>query len=443
MLLVLTDISMLTEMEKSVDKQQSSEGTVQQVPEGSLAALVGIMDVVRRGHGLSRAEIAERTGLSRSIVSERVAALLTGGLVRETVAASTGGRPPRSLELRADAGYLAVADIGASSIDAGITDLGGRVLAQASEAADVNTGPAAILGRIDALFAGLLAGATGSAPLWGIGVGVPGPVEFRTGRPISPPIMPGWDRYPLRGYLMERYGVPAWVDNDVNVMALGESRHGVARGHADVIVVKVGTGIGSGVISDGMMHRGAQGAAGDVGHIRVVGDTELVCRCGKVGCLEAFAGGAAIARDGEVLARSGRSPHLAARLAEQGALTAEDVGRAAAMGDGAALDLLVRSGRLVGETLAALVNFFNPSMIVIGGRVARAGDEYLAVIREVVYARSLPLATRSLDIQPSSLGGQAGVRGAAAMVLDQIFSEELLGRWVHAGTPTGLHLDAA
>lgn len=431
-------------MEKTTNEQQSWSGaTARRIPEESLAALVRIVDLIRSGRAHSRSEIGERTGLSRSIVAQRVSELLASGLVREAVAASTGGRPPRTLELRADAGHLAVADIGASSIDVAITDVGGRVLAHVGEPASITDGPVPILSRIDELFSRLLADATHPGPLWGIGLGVPGPVEFRTGRPISPPIMPGWDRYPVRMHFMDRYGVPAWVDNDVNVMALGESRHGIARGHANVILVKVGTGIGSGIISDGVMHRGAQGAAGDIGHIRVVGDTDVVCRCGKIGCLEALAGGAAIARDGEVLARTGRSRRLADRLAEEGVLTAEDVAHAAAMGDGAALEILLRSGRLVGETLAALVNFFNPSLIVIGGGVARASDEYLAAIREVIYARSLPLATRSLAIHPSSLGGLAGVKGAAAMVLDQIFSEELLGRWIHAGRPTELELDAA
>jgi predicted NBD/HSP70 family sugar kinase len=255
--------------------------------------------------------------------------------------------------------------------------------------------------------------------------------------------MPGWDRHPVRKHFMDRHGVPAWVDNDVNAMALGESRRGIARGHENVIFIKVGTGIGSGIISDGVMHRGAQGAAGDVGHIQIVGDSTTVCRCGKVGCLEALAGGAAIARDGEALARTGRSPRLLERLAAAGSLSAEDVARAAGMGDAAALELLLASGRLVGQTLAALVNFFNPSLIVIGGGVAHASDQYLAAIREVIYARSLPLATRNLAIQLSALGGLAGVTGAAAMVLDQLFSEELLGRWIDAGRPDGLVLDAA
>ncbi len=107
--------------------------------------------------------------------------------------------------------------------------------------------------------------------LWGIGIGVPGPVEFGSGRPISPPIMPGWDGYPIRERFAARYGAPVWVDNDVNLLALGEWRSGVAAGHDNVVVVKVGTGIGAGIISDGRLHRGAQGSAGDVGHIQVVG----------------------------------------------------------------------------------------------------------------------------------------------------------------------------
>ena len=120
---------------------------------------------------------------------------------------------------------------------------------------------------------------------------MPGPVEFATGRPISPPIMPGWDGYPIRERFAARHGAPVWVDNDVNVLALGEWRSGVAAGHDDVVVVKIGTGIGAGIISGGRLHRGAQGSAGDVGHIQVTDDPAVICRCGNVGCLEALAGG--------------------------------------------------------------------------------------------------------------------------------------------------------
>ena len=155
--------------------------------------------------------------------------------------------------------------------------------------------------------------------LWGIGIAVPGPVEFRTGRPTSPPIMPGWDGYPIRERFADALRRPVWVDNDVNALALGEWRAGVAVDHDDVVVIKVGTGIGAGIIAEGRIHRGAQGSAGDVGHIQVVDDRDLVCRCGNVGCLEALAGGAALARDGEAAARAGRSRGFAQVLDERGA----------------------------------------------------------------------------------------------------------------------------
>ena len=142
---------------------------------------------------------------------------------------------------------------------------------------------------------------------------MPGPVEFESGRPISPPIMPGWDGYPIRERFAARYGAPVWVDNDVNVLALGEWRSGVAAGHDDVVVVKIGTGIGAGIISDGHLHRGAQGSAGDVGHIQVDDDPTVVCRCGNIGCLEALAGGAALGRAGEAAARGRPQPAAADR----------------------------------------------------------------------------------------------------------------------------------
>ncbi len=180
------------------------------------------------------------------------------------------------------------------------------------------------------------------------------------------------------------------------------------QGHDNVVVVKIGTGIGAGIISDGRLHRGAQGSAGDVGHIQVVDDPSVVCRCGNVGCLEALAGGHALRIQGEAAAARGLSARMAAALDERGTVTAEDVARAAAFGDPVAIGMLQEAGQRVGQMLASVVNFFNPSLIVIGGGVAQSGDQLLAAIRQTVYGRSLPLATRSLVIQRSSLGMLGG-----------------------------------
>jgi predicted NBD/HSP70 family sugar kinase len=212
----------------------------------------------------------------------------------------------------------------------------------------------------------------------------------------------------------------------------------VAAGHDNVVVVKIGTGIGAGIIGGGRLHRGAQGSAGDVGHIHVSDDRSIVCRCGNTGCLEAFAGGEAIARDAEAGARAGRSERLLAELDARGTLTAEDVARAASSGDPLSVELLQAAGRRVGLMLASVVNFFNPSLVVIGGGVAQSGDLLLAAIRDTVYGRGLPLATRDLQIQRSSLGSLAGVIGASVMVVDQLFSRESLARWLDAGEPSGM-----
>lgn len=408
----------------------AGDDSVLAAPDESLNALVTILDEIRLGGSRSRAELVARTGLTRAIVAQRVGELLALGLVTEgEMGPSTGGRPPRRITFRADAGYLLVADIGATSIDVAVTDLAGRILAHRDEPADVSTGPEVCLARVEELFEQLCRETRGLPPrLWGIGIGVPGPVEFRSGRPVSPPIMPGWDAYPVRERFAERYAAPVWVDNDVNILALGEWRSGIAAGHDNVVVVKIGTGIGAGIISNGRIHRGAQGAAGDVGHIQVIDTSSVVCRCGNVGCLEAVAGGAALARDGEAAALAGRSERLRIALDQNGRVTAEDVARAASFGDQVGIGLIQAAGHRVGLMLASVVNFFNPSLIVVGGGVAQGGDLLLAAIRETVYRRSLPLATRDLVVQRSSLGGLAGVVGAAAMVVEQLFSRDALSR---------------
>jgi glucokinase-like ROK family protein len=404
------------------------------LPEEALDALVLVLDEIRFGRSRSRSELVERTGLSRTIVARRVGDLVERGLVVEgSPGPSTGGRPARQLAFRATAGHVLVADLGATSIDVAITTLDGRILAHRDEPASIGDGAEAVLTRVEQLF-GQLAATTYGVPgrLWGIGIGVPGPVEFATGRPVAPPIMPGWDAYPIRERFTARYGAPVWVDNDVNVLALGEWRSGIAAGHDDVVVLKVGTGIGAGIISGGRLHRGAQGSAGDVGHIQVTDDPVVICRCGNIGCLEALAGGAALGAAGEQAAREGRSVRLRTALDQRGAVTAEDVAHAASAGDPVATTMLQDAGRRIGSMLASVVNFFNPSLIAIGGGVANSPDVLLASIRESIYRRSLPLATRNLLIQRSSLGGLAGVIGASGMVVDQLFSRDSLARLTDA-----------
>jgi glucokinase-like ROK family protein len=332
-----------------------------------------------------------------------------------------------------------VAELGATSLAGGVSDLAGNLLVQHEEPFDVADGPDHALDRLVEVFNSLLKEASvPKSELWGIGLGVPGPVEFSTGRPISPPIMPGWHAYPIRERLGSLFQVPVWVDNDVNLMALGELRSGRARGEQNVVYLKIGTGIGAGIICEGKLYRGTQGCAGDVGHVAVPEGSDIVCRCGNRGCLEALAGGAALARDGTLAAKSGQTPYLAAVLKEGREVTAEEIARAAQRGDAVSTELLLRSGRLVGEVLATIVSFYNPALVLVGGGIAAAGDKLLAAIRESVYRCSLPLATRDLEISLSPLGDQAGLRGAAAMVTDELFAPTRIAYWLERGSPAGL-----
>jgi predicted NBD/HSP70 family sugar kinase len=370
-----------------------------------------VLRLVREGRASTRAEIVALTGLARSTVTQRVDQLMAERLlVPAGEAASTGGRPPSVLAFNRGAGVVLAGDLGATHSRLALTDLGGEILGEAAEDVPIADGPERVLSWLEGAFDALLEGAGRTrGDVRGVGIGVPGPVEFATGRPVAPPIMPGWDDYPVAGRLAARYGAPALVDNDVNIMALGE--HWVHwRGTEHLLLVKVGTGIGCGIVAGGRIHRGAQGAAGDLGHIQITSDTAVVCRCGNVGCLEAVAGGGA----------------MAAQLRSLGLDAADGRGVVALVRAGRpeAVRVVREAGRVLGSVLATSVNLFNPGVIVIGGDLSHAEEHLLAGVREVVYQRSLPLATRSLRIVRSRLDERAGVVGAAVMVIEHILAPE-------------------
>ncbi|MEU5879512.1 ROK family transcriptional regulator [Spirillospora sp. NPDC047279] len=350
-------------------------------------------DVLRliREEGVdTRADLVRLTGLSRPAVALRVNDLIARGLVVERAdGPSTGGRPPARLVFNAAGGAVLVANLGKSRGQAAVCDLAGQVLVQAEAEPD--------LPRLLDQWADLLVKAgTDPAAVRGAGIGVPGPVEFATAE---------WDGVPIRPAVLDRFGVPAFLDNDVNIAALGEHRAAYPD-LDDLLFVKVSTGIGAGLVTGGRIQRGALGAAGEIGHIPVRG-ADAACRCGNVGCVEAVAGGAAL------LARSGASD-----LAAFAALARD--------GDPAAVALVRDAGRRIGEVIAAAVNLLNPAVVVLGGDLTGAYEHLIAGVREVVYQRSTALATRRLRIEPSRLGDQAGLTGCAALVLADVLSPETI-----------------
>lgn len=376
-----------------------------------------LFQLLRDGRPRTRAELAQTTGQARSTVSTKVDLLLASGLVAPAgEATSTGGRPPTTFAFQPSARVVLAVDLGATHARVAITDLAADILAEHHEPIAIGDGPGPVLGRVAAIGRSLMTQADRPmSDLVSIGVGLPGPVDHASGRPINPPIMPGWDHADVAGLLGGLLSAPVLVDNDVNIMSLGEHR-AEFPGTDHLLFVKVATGIGAGVISDGHIRRGAQGAAGDLGHIAVPAGPDVLCRCGNTGCLEALASGRAVA----------------AALAAEGlpAVTSADVVALVRAGDVTAGRLVREAGRTIGGVLAACVSMLNPSVIVIGGTLADAGEHLLAGIREVVYRRSLPLATQHLRIVSSRTRGRAGVLGASAMAAEAVLSpsaiEEML-----------------
>ena len=369
--------------------------------------------------GGSRHGMATRLGYSRSKANALIAGLVEQGLLAEAgQRESSGGRRAETLQLNVGLGVLLGIDIGATSLDVAVLRPDLSVIAHHSEACDVRSGPGVLLARMRVLMRDLLA-ANGlqARQVIGIGIGVPGPVDFASAQLVNPPLMPNWDGFSIRDYLREDYSAPVFVDNDVNLMALGELWR-LQRSLPNFLVIKVGTGIGCGIVCHGAVYRGAAGSAGDVGHI-CVDQAGPRCHCGNLGCVEAMAAGPAITRRAIEAAQAGQSPALADCLRVSGTVTAHDVGQASRSGDAAANDIIQQAGSLIGQMLASVVNFFNPSHVFIGGGITRIGPLFLAAVRQSVYQRSLALSTRHLEIQYTPLGGQAGLIGAGVLAIQE------------------------
>jgi glucokinase-like ROK family protein len=382
-------------------------------PRGGKIGPGDVLQLIRHAGTITRSELIAQTGLGRSTVSQRVDTLLERKLIHEVgEGPSAGGRPPSTLAFNGDCGLVLAADLGATHSRVALTDLSGHSLAEHRDDLEIAAGPDDVLAWVQASFEALLESAGRSRnEVRCVGVGVPGPVEFARGRPVIPPIMPGWDGFDIPQRLRERFPAPVLVDNDVNIMGLGEHRSAWS-GCEHLLFVKVGTGIGCGIIVNGEIYRGDQGAAGDIGHIPVADRADVLCECGNVGCLEAVASGRALARE------------LRSRGAE--ARDSRDVVNLVRAHDRHAVRLIRQAGRQLGEVLASLVNALNPKVIVIGGDVAEAHEQLFAGVREIVYQRSTPLATRHLEIVRSSLGDRAGIIGAAAMATEHALDADAL-----------------
>jgi predicted NBD/HSP70 family sugar kinase len=383
------------------------------------AATAGdVLALVRDGRAATRSEIGRLTGLSRTAVAARVATLIGAGLVVEAEEApSSGGRPPMRLRFNDDAGVVLAAAIGRSRTQLAVCDLSGRDLVSVWVDQEIGSGPDELMPRLVARLGELLEEAGRSTEeVRAFGVSIPGAVDVETGRIVgSSPVMAGWDDVDLAPVLRELAEAPVYVENDANAMVLSE-RHAHLDEFNDLIMVKASTGLGAGIVTGGRLLRGALGAAGEIGHTKTPAAEGRTCRCGDTGCVEAVAGGWALVQ--ELGSRGRQLEHVRALVG------------LALDGDAEARHLVRESGRRVGQVLAGAINLLNPEAVVIGGDMAGAYDVFVAGLRETVYAHATALATRELQILPSTHGDRAGVVGCAAMALEQVLSPGAVDRVV-------------
>ena len=367
-----------------------------------------ILELIASGAATSRSELSRALGIAPSTVSLRVVELQELGLIVEQgVGLSSGGRKPRILSLRSGKDFTMVADLGGQHARIGRVDLAGVLHETATVPVRIADGPEATLAIVCAAFREMIANAPDAATsrLRGIGIALPGPTSDEFGGVELPSRMPGWQGFRVRDLLEQEFpDMPIVVDNDANVMALGE-HYAQLTAAQHSITVKAGTAIGSGIIVRGSIHRGATGAAGDVTHTRISAAASEPCSCGNIGCLETVASGAGIVR----------------QLRERGVdvSTTADVLELTRDAHPLATTLVRTAGTYLGEVLSSVVNFFNPDALFLTGGMS-SSEPFIAAVRSRVYEGCHPLVTRNLRIEAASTGRDAGLYGAAHLVREKV-----------------------
>ncbi len=382
-----------------------------------------VVDLVRRGRASTRQQLAQMTGMGRNTISSLLNTAVALGLIAPNGSGpSTGGRAPATWRFRQEDGLVLVAGVHSSTLRLAVTDLGGAPVECRTLPWSITRGPAPTLAEAAARLRDMVEPL--DRPVWAAGASLPGPIDQESGRPTAPPIMPGWDGFDVVAVMEEALGVPAVTSNDVNTMLLGHAvtlQDQAHRRPRDILYLQVGTGIGAGLMSNGLLHRGADGAAGDIGHVRVTGNDAVVCRCGRTGCLEAVAGGWAVMRDARRAGAEGTSPFLRERLAGSGDLTIDDVVAGVTAGDTECVTLMVRSATAVGDALAMIVSFFNPGQVVLAGPMPQGCPLFLQVARRIVDERALALATHDLELVPAEDSLDDEMRGTAILAVNALF----------------------
>lgn len=384
-----------------------------------------IIDLIRfTPNGISRVELARELNLTRAAITSIINDLQAMGIVDEVEGQIRSGRKPIVLEINPHRGYVVGIDMGATHVTMLLANYAAHVVKDIEWTIDIDDGPQKIISQIDEhLHQMLMEMNLRMEEIKAICLGVPGPVVLRGGMVSEPPIMPGWDKFPIESYIQSLWDVPVTLGNDAELGAIGEWAYGAGRGEENLAYVKVGRGIGAGMLLDGQIYHGADGSAGEIGHI-TIDENGPLCSCGNRGCLEAMAGGNAVAKRAVELVKKGQRTELST-IRPVDSIQSKDVIAAACNGDLVAQQILSETGAHLGTAIAGLVNLFNPSMIIVGGGVSQIGDLLLEPIRQTVQKRSLRMASKRLRISTALLGRRSSAMGAVVQALSLILHQEI------------------
>jgi glucokinase-like ROK family protein len=382
-----------------------------------------VLNCLRETSPLSRAQLAEITGLNKTTVSSLVRELIARKFVREIgFGPSGGGRPAVMLELNPDAGCIIGMEIGVDFILAILTDFKAQILWRHREDTDQAEGQEAILAKaLDIVRQALAASESTHSPVLGIGVGIPGLVDVSSGTLLFAPNLK-WRDVPLREVFSQEFDTPVFVDNEANVAALGERYFGAAQCSRDFIYLSIGVGLGGGIFLDGQLYRGIGGYAGEVGHMTIVSDGER-CNCGNWGCWETLVSQTAVVNQVRKAMEAGNASRVSQSVEGQlKRISIPVIVEAAEEGDEVARQALEETGVYLGIGIANLINAFNPELVIFGGVLSLASDYLLPAAEKTLEERSLIWSQRMARVMASSYGPDACVMGGVALVLHDILS---------------------
>lgn len=381
-----------------------------------------ILDLIRVNKAISKAQLAEITGLSPTAIGMITSSLQEQGYIHETgIGESKGGRKPVLLELKPRSYYSVGVDFDVDYMNILLVDITGEIISEKASRVSHWESVEKVMEKMESMIGEILSEfSIETEKLLGIGISVPGMVEWEQCEVVMAPNL-GWEKVAVKDYMKRFQEVPIYLENEAMASAICENWVGSCQGINNFVCINIKSGIGAGIFTHGRLYRGASGSAGEVGHI-VVDENGPKCGCGNYGCLETMASTSYIVEKARKLVRQGSVSSLN-DVEDADGITIEDVIRAAKSGDGTAINILNESARYLGIAISNIANTLNPSKVVLGKEFVKYADLVMEQIVSVVACKALKSPAAHMDIAASTIGERASTLGAALIPVKTLFGK--------------------